>query len=83
MSNDLQDEFIPEPITEEERLREAEIDALRIKVTEEDPGYFDRLAGRIIAVARAEGGSIPMEELLGLPASDEKVSSMSERWSVR
>ena len=35
MSDDLQDEFIPEPITDEERLREAELEALRHKITEE------------------------------------------------
>jgi hypothetical protein len=29
-----------EPITDEERLREAGFDALRIKITEEDSGYF-------------------------------------------
>jgi hypothetical protein len=56
-----------EPISDRERLREEEFDALRIKIAEEDPGYFDRLADRIIAEAEAEGGSITMEELLGLP----------------
>ena len=40
-----------EPISEEEKRREAEFDTLRIKITEEDPGYFDRLADRIIAEA--------------------------------
>jgi hypothetical protein len=44
---------------------------LRVKTTEEDPGYFDRLADRIIAEAEAEGGSITMEELLVLPPADE------------
>jgi hypothetical protein len=60
-----------EPITEEERLREAGFDALRIKITEEDPGYFDWLVERIIAEAKADGGSISMEELLGLPPADD------------
>ncbi len=58
-----------EPICEEENRREAELDVLRIKITEEDPEYWDRLADRIIAEAEAQGGSITMEELLGLPAS--------------
>lgn len=71
MSDDLQGEFIPEPITDEERRRDAESEALIRKITEEDPGYWDRLADRIIAEAKAEGGSIPMEELLGLPTSEE------------
>jgi hypothetical protein len=60
-----------EPIKDEERLRESEFDALRIKITEEDPGYWDRLADRIIAEAEAEGGSITMEELLGMPPAEE------------
>ena len=63
--------FYMEPITEEERLREAGFDALRIKITEEDPGYFDWLVERIIAEAKADGGSISMEELLGLPPADD------------
>jgi hypothetical protein len=53
-----------EPITGEERLREAEFDALRIKITEEDPGYFDRLANRI---AETEGISQSTQE--GSPQS--------------
>jgi hypothetical protein len=55
-----------EPITAEERARDAELEARRLKITEEDPGYWDRLADRIIAEAKAEGGSIPMEELFGM-----------------
>jgi hypothetical protein len=47
-------------------------EALCRKITEEDPGYWDRLADRIIAEAKAEGGSMPMEELLGLPPADEE-----------
>jgi hypothetical protein len=67
----LQDEFIPEPITEKERRRDAESEALIRKITEDDPGYWDRLADRIIAEAETEGGSIAMEELLGMdPASE-------------
>jgi len=71
MSDDLQGEFIPEPITDEERRRDAESEALIRKITEEDPGYWDRLANRIIAEAEAEGGSITMEELLGLPPAEQ------------
>ena len=56
-----------EPISEEEKRREAELEALRRRITEEGPGYFDRLADRIIAEFEAEGGAITMEKLLGLP----------------
>ena len=38
-----------EPIADEERRRDAELEALRRKITEEDPGYWDRLADRILA----------------------------------
>jgi hypothetical protein len=55
-----------EPLKDEERRRDAELEALCRKITEENPGYFDRLADRIIAEAKAEGGSVPMEELLGM-----------------
>ncbi len=61
----------PEPITDEERRRDAESEALILQITKEDPGYWDRLADRIIAEAGAEGGSITMEELLGLPPIEE------------
>jgi hypothetical protein len=71
MSDDLRDEFIPEPITDEERRRDAESEALIRKITEEDPGYWDRLADRIIAETKAEGGGISMEEILGLPPAEE------------
>jgi hypothetical protein len=47
-----------------ERCRDAELEALARKIAEEDPAYRDRVADRIIA--EAEGGSIPMEELLGI-----------------
>ena len=60
-----------EPITDQERRHEAELEALRHKITEEDPGYWDRLADRIVAEAKAKGGSIAMEELLGLPPAEE------------
>jgi hypothetical protein len=60
-----------EPITEEERLREAELEAFCRQISLEDPGYWDRLADRIIAEADAENGSITMEELLGLPPAEE------------
>jgi hypothetical protein len=65
--------YFMEPISDDEKRREAEFDALRIKITEEDPGYWDRLADRIIAEAEAEaeGGGITMEELLGLPPAEE------------
>jgi hypothetical protein len=32
------------------------------------PGYFDRLADRVLA--EAEGGGITMKELLGMPPAD-------------
>ncbi len=48
----------PEPITDEERRRDAESEALILQITKEDPGYWDRLADRIIAEAGAEGGSV-------------------------
>ena len=51
-----------EPITDEERRRDAELEALCRQITEEDPGYFDRLADRILAEAKAEGGGITMED---------------------
>jgi hypothetical protein len=77
MSDDLQDKLIPDPISDEERLREAETEALCLQITKEDPGYLDRLADRIIA--EAEGGSITMEELLGLPPADDgQIMSMDE-----
>jgi hypothetical protein len=60
-----------EPLSDSEPLREAELEALRMKITEEEPGYWDRLAIRIIAEAKAEGGSITMEELLGMPPAEE------------
>jgi hypothetical protein len=60
-----------ELISEEEKRQEAELEALCRQITAEDPGYFDRLAERIIAEAKAEGGSITMEELLGLPPAEE------------
>lgn len=71
MSDDVQEEFIPDPITDEERRRDAEVEALIRKITEEDPGYWDRLADRITAEIEAEGGGISMEELLGLPPAEE------------
>ena len=37
------------PISAEERRQEAETEALCRQITKEDPGYFDRLADRIIA----------------------------------
>jgi hypothetical protein len=64
--------MIPELISDEERRQEAELEALRRKITEEDLGYWDRLADRIIAEAKAEGGSITMEKLFGMPASDKE-----------
>jgi len=64
------DSFL-EPISDEEKRREAEFDALRVKIAEEDPGHWDRVADRIIAEAEAEGGSITMEELLGLPPAED------------
>lgn len=73
--SDLQDKLDRGEITpndaEEERRREAELDALRLQITKDDPGYFHRLADRIIAEFEAEGGGITMEELLGMPASDD------------
>ncbi len=71
MSDDLQDEFIPEPITDEERRQEAELETLCRQITEEDPGYFDRQADRVLAEIKAEGGSIMMEILLRLPPAEE------------
>jgi hypothetical protein len=55
------------PISAEERRREAETEALCRQITKENPGYFDRLADRVLAEFKTEGGGIPMEELLGMP----------------
>ena len=71
MNDDPQEEFIPDPVTDEERRRDAETEALIRKISEEDPGYWDRLADRISAEIEAEGGGISMEELLGLPPAEE------------
>jgi hypothetical protein len=60
-----------EPISDEEKRQEAEIEVLCCQITEEDPGYFDRLADRIIAELEAEGGGISMEEFLELPPAEE------------
>jgi hypothetical protein len=60
-----------EPITDEERRQEAEIEALCGQIAEEDPGYWDRLVDRVNAELKAEGGGVPMEELLGLPPAEE------------
>jgi hypothetical protein len=38
-----------DPITDEERRRDAEVEILIRKITEEDPGYWDRLADRVLA----------------------------------
>jgi hypothetical protein len=54
MSDDLQGKYVPEPLTDEERRRDAELEALIRKITEEDPGYFDRLADRVLAEANAQ-----------------------------
>ena len=56
-----------DPISDEERRRDAETETLCRQITEEDPGYFDRLEDRVLAEFKAEGGGIPMEELLGMP----------------
>jgi hypothetical protein len=58
-------------ISDEEGRQEAESEALIRKITEEDPGYWDRLADRIISEAKAEGGGITMEEFLGMPPAEE------------
>jgi hypothetical protein len=50
-----------DPITDEERRQEAATESLVRQITKEDPGYFDRLAYRIIAEFEAEGGSICAE----------------------
>jgi len=42
-----------EPVADEERCRDAELEALSRKITEEDPGYWDRVADRILAEAKA------------------------------
>jgi hypothetical protein len=69
MSDDLQDEFIPDPVTEEELRREAELEALRQKITEEDPGYWDRVVDRVNPELKAEGGSRATSAALVLPVS--------------
>ena len=43
-----------EPSSDEEKRQEAEVEALCRQITEEDPGYFDRLADRVLAEAKAE-----------------------------
>jgi hypothetical protein len=60
-----------ELISDEERRSDAETEALCRQITKEDPGYFDRLADRVLAEFQAEGGSISMEELLGMPPAEE------------
>jgi hypothetical protein len=60
-----------EPISDEEKRQEAELEALCRKVTEEDPGYCGRLVDRVLAEIEAEGGGVPMEEFLGLPPAEE------------
>jgi hypothetical protein len=64
-----------EPITDEERRRDAELEALRLKITEEDTGHWDRLADRTVAE-----DSIPMEELLGLPPDEEDSRIQFKPW---
>jgi hypothetical protein len=54
MSDDLQGKFVPEPLTDEERRRDVELEALIRKITEEDPGYFERLADRVLSEANAQ-----------------------------
>jgi hypothetical protein len=44
-----------EPITDGERLPDAETESLIRKIAEERPGYWDRVAERIIAEAEAGG----------------------------
>jgi hypothetical protein len=60
-----------EPASDKERRRDAELEALCRQITEEDPGYWDRLADCILAEAEAEGVGITIEELLGLTTSEE------------
>jgi hypothetical protein len=43
-----------EPITDEERRRDAEAEVLIREITEKDPGFWDRLADRVLAEAKAE-----------------------------
>ena len=43
-----------EPITDEECRRDAETESLIRQITEEDPGYWDRVADRVLAEAKAE-----------------------------
>ena len=43
-----------EPITDEERRRDAETESLIRQITEEDPGYWDRVADRVLAEAKAK-----------------------------
>jgi len=38
-----------EPITDEERRRDAELEGLAREIMKEDPGYWDRVADRILA----------------------------------
>lgn len=41
------------PVTDEDRRREAETKALRRQITEENPGYWDRLADCVRPTSRA------------------------------
>jgi hypothetical protein len=43
-----------EPITDEGRRQEAELEALWRQISEEDPGYWNRLADPVLAEAKAE-----------------------------
>jgi hypothetical protein len=43
-----------EPISDEEKRQEAEMEAVCRQISEKDPGYWDRLADRVLAEAKAE-----------------------------
>jgi hypothetical protein len=60
-----------EPISDEERARDAETEALIRKITAEDSGYRDRLVARVLKEAKPENGGMTMEEFLGMPSAEE------------
>jgi hypothetical protein len=71
-----------EPLKDEERRRDAELEALCRKITEENPGYFDRLADRIIAEAKAEGAAFRWKSFLEwVPTFPQGCPRVNVRWA--
>jgi hypothetical protein len=60
-----------EPTGDEDLCRDAEIEAFCRQITEEDPGFWDRLVARVLEEAKAENGGVTMEAFLGMPPDEE------------